>query len=139
MSIEEEVKIILDKYSIDKEYLIFPVLPISAPRMTRADKWKKRKVVTSYFAYKNSLRLLANQYQYTLTSSLSLIFCLPIPDSYSKKKKKELLHQGVTVKPDLDNLIKGYKDALCENDSFVYRYELMMKVYSVNPMIIVLQ
>lgn len=43
--------------------------------------------------------------------SLSVTFHIPMPNSWSLKKKKSLLGAPVTVKPDADNLVKGIMDA----------------------------
>jgi Holliday junction resolvase RusA-like endonuclease len=102
--------------------------------MTQSDKWNKRDIVTRYYKYKDDVKFWSNKQDYTLSQSLSLIFCLPIPKSY----KKNVLHDLVKVKPDLDNLIKAFKDSFNSNDSFVAEYGRMLKVYSDNPMIIIL-
>ena len=43
---------------------------------------------------------------------IAMAFTMPIPQSYSNKKKKELEGQPHTKKPDLDNLVKAVLDAL---------------------------
>ena len=47
---------------------------------------------------------------------------------------KEAPHQQ---RPDLDNLIKAFKDALCEEDSHVHTYGVMKKVWGEEPKIMV--
>ena len=49
---------------------------------------------------------------------IAMAFTMPIPQSYSNKKKKELEGQPHTKKPDLDNLVKAVLDAL--NDGVAY-------------------
>lgn len=107
--------------------IVFDVLPVAKPRMTRRDKWAKRPVVVRYFDYCNKLKWLAGQNGYILTESLSLKFVIPMPKSWSQKKRLEMDGQGHTQTPDLDNLIKGFKDALAKNDSYVYEYDFMRK------------
>ena len=48
-------------------------------------------------------------------------FQIKPPKSYSKKKVREILGSGHTVKPDWDNLAKALQDALCKEDSHIYR------------------
>lgn len=43
---------------------------------------------------------------------IDMEFRIPIPQSYSNKKKKELEWTPHTKKPDLDNLVKAVLDAL---------------------------
>ena len=41
-----------------------------------------------------------------------MVFVMPIPKSYSKKKQAALVGASHTKKPDLDNLVKAVLDAL---------------------------
>jgi len=43
-----------------------------------------------------------------------------------------------TQTPDLDNLIKAFKDALLKNDSAVWRYGPMTKVWDYEGSIVIL-
>ena len=70
---------------------VFQVPPQTAPRMTRRDRWKKRPCVVRYFEYRDQLRAKAVE--------------------YGKPCKS---------KPDLDNVLKGFMDALRTNDASVY-------------------
>ena len=86
--------------------------------MTRSDAWKKRPAVLRYWAFCDELRLL---YKKEVPSSLALTFNMPMPKSWSKKKRLEMQGKPHQAKPDIDNLIKSFLDALCEDDSYVYR------------------
>ena len=60
-------------------------------------------------------RMAKEQYkQAPLTGAVSLVvtFYLPIPMSWSKKKKENRIGQFHASRPDLDNLLKGVLDAL---------------------------
>ena len=63
-------------------------------------------------------------------------FRIPIPQSYSKKKKAELEWTPHNKKPDLDNLVKAVLDALngvaFEDDSLI-SYIIASKVYAEEP------
>jgi Holliday junction resolvase RusA-like endonuclease len=121
-------------YQIDvsRRFYLFDVAPVSKPRMTQSDKWKtnpehpdinkrQRPSVTRYWAYKNVLKTQAKEMNFEMKPILDVLFLLPMPNSWSNKKKE--LHNGlpVTVKPDTDNLIKAIKDIFCENDSHIWR------------------
>ena len=66
----------------------------------------------------------------------NLVIHYPLPKSWSKKKRKELLGQFVTTKPDNDNYEKFYFDVMNEiaykDDALISR-NFCEKVYSNNP------
>lgn len=97
-----------------------PITPMPKPRMTRADAWKKRPVVQKYWAYKDELCLWCNEKDLTLGKTLIVQFDLPMPKSWSKKKKAEMLGQTHEARPDTDNLMKALKDCLLTEDSQVH-------------------
>ncbi len=98
----------------------YPIIPIPKPRMTRSDKWKKRKCVMRYWGYKDMVRGL----KIILPEcGCYIIFYLPMPKSWSKKKKVENTGKAHKQTPDLDNLLKALFDALFENDSHIWSYK----------------
>lgn len=64
------------------------------------------------------------------TDELSLTFYIQMPDSWTEKKKAEMDGQKHQQKPDMDNLIKSFKDALYREDCRVWRYGEMKKLWS---------
>jgi Holliday junction resolvase RusA-like endonuclease len=119
--------------------LIWDVDPVSKPRMTQRDKWLKpaRKPVAEYYVFKRCLEAFSLRDKYVVTNCLSLIFVIQMPASWSKKKRHSMNGQPHTVKPDLDNLIKAFKDSLCENDSHIHTYDQMRKVWGTSGAIII--
>ena len=95
------------------------VEPMGAVRQNRSDAWRKRPCVLRYRVYKNIIRLQCKE----LDCALQLLFELPMPKSWSKKKKKEMLGQPHQQKPDIDNLVKGLLDAVCTDDSYIYKVD----------------
>jgi Holliday junction resolvase RusA-like endonuclease len=93
--------------------------PIAKPRMVRSDKWKKRKATDNYWTYKDNLKVLAEAAKYAPEDGDQISFCLEMPQSWSKKKKAENWMKYHKQKPDLDNLLKGFWDALLEEDSVI--------------------
>ena len=98
--------------------------PMGKPTMSSSDRWAKRPVVVSYFEQRAAI----NQYMsmvgvfsgYTRAEKLKpgsyfVVFKMPFPASYSKKKRAELLGSPHTLKPDLDNLLKAFNDAVYQN------------------------
>lgn len=63
--------------------MIYAITPMGKPRMTRSDKWKKRPEVLRYRAFCDEVRARG----VILPESRShIIFILPMPQSWSKKK-----------------------------------------------------
>lgn len=95
--------------------------PVAKPRMTRSDKWKERPAVMKYRAYADEVRL---KWDYTelekFPEQVHLLFIIPMPKSWSKKKKEEMEGMPHQQTPDTDNLTKAIKDIMCGNDSYVY-------------------
>lgn len=97
--------------------MIYDITPVSKPRMTQRDKWAKRKPVLEYFAYKQECKLKGVELP---ESNYHVTFILPMPSSWSKKKRAEMNGKPHQQRPDKDNLEKGLLDALFDDDSTVW-------------------
>ena len=97
------------------EYLIEPV---SMPRMTQSDRWKKRKSVLKYFAFRDEVRA----HSVIMPVPCKIIFNVRMPKSWSEKKKASLRGRPHRQTPDLDNLVKGLLDAVFEDDKIVWGF-----------------
>jgi len=97
--------------------------PVPKPRMTVADRWKKRPIVTRYFAFKDAITLICKKNKFKLKDNYKVDFLIAMPKSWSKSKKKSLLGEPHKQKPDLDNLIKALNDCLLEEDKEVWSIE----------------
>ena len=69
--------------------MIYDITPVPKPRQTQADKWKKRPAVMRYRAFADEVRL---KKVYLPTERARVIFHIPMPKSWSKKKKTALNH-----------------------------------------------
>jgi Holliday junction resolvase RusA-like endonuclease len=97
------------------------IVPMPKPRMTRSDRWKQRPVVMRYWAFKDELQLLAREKDFVLGAAFEVTFYLPMPDSWSKKKKQQMNGQKHQQKPDLDNCEKALMDCLApESDAYIW-------------------
>jgi len=107
-------------------------IPWSAPKITRkghsfSPHSQKKQIIQ--WTVKNTYRgeLL------TGPIALSFIFEMPIPRSFSKKKRKAMVGQFAPVRPDTTNLQKMYEDCLIgivlKDDNQVCRI-LSEKIYS---------
>ena len=94
-----------------------PVVPMGKPRMTQRDKWAKRPAVLRYRSFADEIRLRVGNKIPGDIYRLSWVAYLPMPKSWSKKKKAEMAGQPNRQKPDLDNICKGIYDSLLKDDS----------------------
>lgn len=98
------------------------VTPVGKPRMTQRDKWQKRPCVMRYRAFCDEVRLHTGGYLEGI-HTVKLLFHIPMPKSWSKKKKEEMFNTPHRQKPDIDNLCKAFMDAILKDDSCVDRLE----------------
>jgi Holliday junction resolvase RusA-like endonuclease len=92
------------------------------PRQTQRDKWQKRPVVMRYRAFADELRLRCKTANFELGDILDAVFIIPMPKSWSKKKRFEMDGKPHQQKPDIDNIEKAIQDALCPEDSHIYKH-----------------
>lgn len=81
--------------------------------MTIGDRWKKRPCVQKYWAFKDEVRAK----KVIIYNGDWITFIVPMPKSWSKKKKEQMAGQYHEQKPDLDNFLKGLMDAVFDDDS----------------------
>ena len=95
----------------------YNITPVAKPRMTQRDKrLPKRACVAKYHAFCDELR--ANKVE--LADNIYVIFYLPMPKSWSKKKRADMLARPHQQVPDLDNCIKSLLDGVLVDDSHVW-------------------
>lgn len=102
--------------------LLIPIepQPWQRPKTRVVNGWVKHYNSTKLKDYEN---LIADAYKTNPKTQyfdqeqplkVSIIFCMPIPQSYSKKRRKWILdgYEQHTKRPDVDNLGKAVLDAL---------------------------
>ena len=97
--------------------MIYAITPVPKPRQTQRDKWDKRPSVLRYRAFADEVRLRGVKVP---EYGCRVVFHMPMPKSWSKKKKElhcNLPHQQV---PDIDNLGKSLLDAVFADDCRVF-------------------
>lgn len=104
----------------------YNVSPNTKPRMTRADKWKKRKCVLQYWAFKDEINLRRVKFEV----GQSIIFHVPMPKSWSKKKKIEMDGRPHEQVPDIDNYLKALFDSLYLDDSHIWHVGDLKKLWA---------
>ena len=108
--------------------MILNIPPCSKPRMTQRDRWKKRQCVLDFFAFRDRIKQEVNKIDTLLIKespfdwdNLTVIFLVPMPKSWSKKKKALMVGKPMQQRPDLDNYLKGLFDATHEEDSSIWK------------------
>jgi len=113
--------------------------PMGAVRMTQRGKWVN-KSAQRYLAYKDDVawQIKSQFNREPIDSPVRVIitFFMPIPKSWTKKRKAQAPGTSHVYTPDIDNLVKGAFDAangiLWEDDKIVSELDAR-KVYSEEP------
>tara|TARA_Y100000296_G_C5105358_1_gene222250 strand:- start:546 stop:914 length:369 start_codon:yes stop_codon:yes gene_type:complete len=109
-------------------YFQIDIIPVPKPRMTQSDRWSKRDRVSKYWVYAEELRLRTGGIKFS-SFVLEASFILPMPKSWSEKKKKEMEGRPHQSTPDLSNLVKAFEDALWKDDACIYQYKNVTKYW----------
>jgi len=88
---------------------VYSVVPVPKPRQTQRDRWAKRPIVLRYRAYRDTIEALKIQIP---DGGAWIIFIVPMPASWSGKKKERHDGKPHQQRPDLDNYLKGFLDAI---------------------------
>ncbi len=117
-----------------KKKIILNITPISHLRTTQGDRiyfriprnklrpegLKRLLRIERYNNYKIELLAEAKRNRFVMPASgMSVTFYFPIPKTWSKKKKKQYHGSLMQSRPDIDNVIKGFFDALVSEDKYI--------------------
>lgn len=95
----------------------YSITPVGKPRMTQRDKWQQRPPVLRYRLFCDEIRL----HDITLPEQgAHVVFVMPMPSSWSSKKRAAHDGQPHRQKPDIDNLQKALLDALFDDDAHIW-------------------
>jgi Holliday junction resolvase RusA-like endonuclease len=130
-------EIIEEPYVLDttRQFYLLDVIPMGKPRMTQSDKWKtnphhkdpkkrQRQAVTDYYHYKDHVLQSCKELGYEMGGHIDILFLIPMPQSWSKKKKSLMDRMPHKQTPDVDNLVKALMDTLKKDDSDVWKTTL---------------
>lgn len=85
----------------------------------------RKKYILTYLDYKRDLRkLFYEQLSEYPTNNVWLKFYVPMPKSWSKKKRKELCFMPHEQTADASNLHKAFEDACCDQDKANWDYRV---------------
>jgi len=99
----------------------YDIVPMGKPRMTKRDSWKKRPVILAYWAFRDHVKLLGISVP---DYGSHIKFILPMPGSWSKKKKLEMNGTPHQQTPDVDNLLKALLDATHAEDKVIWNTQI---------------
>ena len=128
MNINRENLLKYSKNKISKE-MTLNIIPVAKPRMTQADKWKKRLVVLQYWTYRDEIFYGALAQGYRPSFELIMEFEMPMPKSWPETKKVKMDGEPHQQTPDIDNLEKAILDSLFEDDKKVHKV-MATKIWS---------
>ena len=108
---------------VEGERLFFKVVvpgrPMGKPRMTQRDKWAKRPAVLRYRDWCDGARAATGEGLPVKPYLVNWRAFIPMPGSWSKKKRVEMVGRLHQQRPDRDNIDKAVLDALWGEDSCV--------------------
>lgn len=103
------------KQRIPKRYIRF-----GCPHMLSEEGLKRKRQLERYNQYKDAVKALCDQAGFKMpVAGWAVYFFIPIPKSYSAKKRAQLHGQHHLLKPDIDNLMKAMFDSLSVDDQKV--------------------
>ena len=112
----------------------YKIKPVPKPRMTQSDKWKQRPCVIRYRQFCDEVRSAGVELP---ESGAVVSFILPMPKSWSKKKRAKFNGTAHQTKPDLDNLLKALSDAIHDEDCRIWHYGEIKKCWGETGYIII--
>lgn len=112
----------------------YEITPCTKPRQTRSDKWKQRPCVMKYRAFADECRAKGVKIE---QSGQKITFLIPMPKSWSKKKREAMFLKPHQQTPDVDNLLKALLDATHKQDCAVWSVWAEKRWFSVGSIIIV--
>tara|TARA_R110000868_G_scaffold184634_2_gene426274 strand:- start:445 stop:873 length:429 start_codon:yes stop_codon:yes gene_type:complete len=114
-------------------------IPQQRPRLSKSGKAynkqsKEKRFVQWQIKSEMTNRQISRRAQGPL--SVSMIFHMPIPSSWSKKRSKSIIGKPHVIRPDIDNICKFYLDTMnqiiYDDDGQIFELKCK-KIYSDNP------
>jgi Holliday junction resolvase RusA-like endonuclease len=95
--------------------------------MTQRDKWAKRPAVMRYRAFCDQVRAHGVKLP---ESGANVQFFIPMPAGWSKTKKARMNETAHQQRPDLSNILKALEDSVYGEDSHIWHYSSICKLWS---------
>lgn len=92
--------------------------------------YQRKLRIERYNAYKEQLRELAEEKGFRIPDEgMEITFAIPVPPSWRKGKKAKHHFRPHKSRPDLDNLLKAFTDPLKREDSCIWHYKDLQKIW----------
>ena len=92
---------------------------------------KRKNQLERYNKYKEALRAEASRVGFIMPmGGVWIKFYMPMPMSWSKKKKTRMNFEPKQSMPDLSNLIKAFEDGLFKQDNAIWDYRVSKYWYN---------
>lgn len=96
------------------------ILIVKYPRL-----YKRKMQLEKYNKYKDDLLIEAVRVGFEMPmSGIWIKFYMPMPQSWSKKKKAQMNFAPKQSMPDLSNLVKAFEDGLLKQDNAIWDYRV---------------
>jgi len=102
--------------------------------MTQRDKWAKRPATEKYWAFKEECEI---HHVELPEAGASIEFIIPMPKSWSRKKRAQKDGTAHQSRPDLSNMLKALEDAVHPEDSHIWHYNRLFKVWGEQGAIVI--
>lgn len=87
--------------------------------------YKRRRQLDKYNTYKDELKIEAQRVGFEMPCyGIHIKFYMPMPASWSRKKKAKMNFEGKQSMPDLSNLVKAFEDGLLKQDNMIWDYRV---------------
>ena len=103
----------------------YPITPIPYPKITYKSRFSPR--AKRYWAWCDHIRNLGVNLP---NSGAYITFLIPMPKSWSKKKKEAMNMTPHQQTPDIKNLLWAIEDALRKDDKNIWHYSGLEKTWS---------
>jgi Holliday junction resolvase RusA-like endonuclease len=125
--------------------LYLDIEPMGAVRTTQKQMYADKRY-KKYMVWKDDIKILWNaeliklgikpdEFKFSEIKSITFVVTIPMSISLSKAQRKEredridMPHQ---MKPDIDNMLKAFMDALMKEDSHVHTIGRMTKIWGLH-------
>ncbi len=115
----------------------YDITPVAKPRQTRRDIWLNppRPAVAKYRAFKDAVRAAGVKLP---EYGAAVHFHVSMPQSWSKKKKQDMVGTPHKQTPDLDNMLKALMDAVYQDDKKVWNIRDLSKFWAHEGSIVII-
>lgn len=106
-------------------------IPEAVSKVKYPSVYKRKMQLEKYNKYKDDLRFEALRVGFEMPlSNIWIKFYMPMPKGWSNKKKTQMNFEPKKSMPDLDNLLKSFKDGLFKQDNAVWDYRVSKYWYN---------